>query len=111
MMLRHALLIAPVLLMLGCQTPVPGTARHAPTHTYTCDDGRIVQAVYPDTDAAVLTLDRSIHRLHVAVSADGARYVDDHWQWWTKGMQQAHLAPLKPGQTIASDSGVACHAR
>ena len=78
--------------------------------TYTCADGRTVQAVYPDTDTTVLTLDGQTHRLHTAISADGARYVGDHWQWWTKGMHEARLAPLKPGKTIASSSGVSCTA-
>lgn len=80
------------------------------TLTYTCDDGRTVQAAYPDTDTAVLTLDGRPHQLHTAVSADGARYVGKHWQWWTKGMREARLAPLKPGETIASASGVSCTA-
>ena len=110
MRLRSALLVAPALLTLGCQPPAPNTAAHALTHIYTCDDGRIVHAVYPDTDTTVLTLDRHTHRLHVAISADGARYVGDHWQWWTKGMRQGRLAPLKPGETIASATGVSCTA-
>jgi membrane-bound inhibitor of C-type lysozyme len=67
-----------------------------------------VQAAYPDTHTAVLTLDGQTRRLQVAVSADGARYVGDHWQWWTKGMHDAQLAPLKPGQTIASGQAVTC---
>jgi membrane-bound inhibitor of C-type lysozyme len=83
-------------------------ATDAKTLTYTCDDGRNVQAVYPDTDTAVLTLDGQTYRLHTAISADGARYVGEHWQWWTKGMTQGWLAPLKPGESIASASGVSC---
>lgn len=92
----------------------PGTvtdvvaATDAKTLTYTCDDGRNVQAVYPDTDTAVLTLDGQTYRLHTAISADGARYVGEHWQWWTKGMTKGWLAPLKSGESIASASGVSC---
>jgi membrane-bound inhibitor of C-type lysozyme len=70
MLARHALLIAPAALLLRCQTPVPATAK---VMTYSCDDGRTVQAVYPDTTTAVLTLDGQTHHLHTAVSADGAR--------------------------------------
>ncbi len=106
MKIRDALLIAQATLLVGCQTPVPAAA--AKTLTYTCDDGRTVRAAYPDTDTAVLTLDGQTHRLHTAISADGARYAGKHWQWWTKGMHEGRLAPLKPGETIASASGVSC---
>ncbi len=96
----------------------PSTVRLPDTHphrtakalSYTCDDGCTVQAVYPDADTAVLTLDRHTHRLHTAISADGARYVGDQWQWWTKGMHDARLAPLQSGETVASASGVSCTA-
>lgn len=107
MKIRHTLLIAPALLLLGCRTPAPAAAR---TFTYACTDGRTVQAAYPDTHTTVLTLDGQTQRLQVAVSADGARYVGDHWQWWTKGMHDAQLAALKPGQTIASGQAVTCTA-
>lgn len=112
MKLRHALLITQAALLVGCQTPVtPVAVVAATTLTYACDDGRTVQAVYPDTYTAVLTLDGQTHRLHTAISADGARYVGQHWQWWTKGMHAGRLAPLKPGETIASASGVSCAAQ
>lgn len=102
------LLITPALLLVGCQTPAPTPT--ATVMTYTCDDGRTVQAVYPDTNSAVITLDGQTQRLHIAVSGSGARYVGDQWQWWTKGMHDAQLAPMKPTETIASVSGVGCHA-
>lgn len=80
------------------------------TLTYTCASGRTVQAAYPDTDTATLTMDGQAHALHVAISADGARYVGQHWQWWTKGMHDAWLAPLAPGETFAATLGEACTA-
>ena len=64
-----------------------------------------------ELNRAVLNFDAQTHRLRIAVSADGARYVDAHWQWWSKGMHDARLAPLQAGEQIASASGVACHAR
>ena len=64
----------------------------------------------PNTDTAVLTLDGQTHHLHTAISADGARYVGGKWQWWTKGMHSAWLAPLAQGETYASADGVSCHA-
>lgn len=92
------------------QPSAASAAAAAKTLTYTCDSGRTVRAVYPDTDTAVLTLDGQTQPLHIAISADGARYVGKHWQWWTKGMREARLSPLKPGEAIASASGEACTA-
>lgn len=107
MLARLALLIAAAALLLGCQTAAPAIAK---VMTYSCDDGRTVRVVYPDTTNAVLTLDGQTGHLHTAASADGARYVGDQWQWWTKGMHDARLAPLKPAETITSASGVSCQA-
>lgn len=86
------------------------TSAAASATIYTCLDGRKVQAVYPDSDIAELVLDGHTHHLHAAVSADGARYVGDHWQWWAKGMRHAQLAPLKNEESIASAPGMACTA-
>lgn len=105
---RYVLLIIQAALLVGCQTPVPAVV--ANTLTYACDDGRAVQAIYPDTETAVLKFDGQTHQLHTAVSADGARYVGQHWQWWTKGMHEGRLAPLQSGETIASAGGVSCTA-
>jgi membrane-bound inhibitor of C-type lysozyme/archaellum component FlaG (FlaF/FlaG flagellin family) len=91
-------------------TLTPLRAAAAPVLSYACNDGRKVQASYPDTATAVVTLDGNTHHLHIAISADGARYVGDHWQWWTKGMHDAWLSPLRNGETYPSASGVACHA-
>ncbi|MGP1667302.1 MAG: MliC family protein, partial [Rhodanobacter sp.] len=90
------------------ETPLPVSAT-SPI-TYTCDDGRTVQATYPNANSAVITLDGQNRRLHTVIAASGVRYVDSHWQWWSKGLKHAQLAPLKPGETIASASGVACSA-
>ena len=90
------------------QPGAASTAIAAETLTYACDSGRTVQAAYPDTETAVLTLDGQTRSLHIAISADGARYVGEHWQWWTKGLHDGWLAPLKPGETIASAKGEAC---
>lgn len=78
--------------------------------TYACADGRRVKAIYPDRETATLSVDGRIVHLHVAVAADGVRYVGDHWQWWTKGIHQARLAPLKARDSIASTGGIECHA-
>jgi membrane-bound inhibitor of C-type lysozyme len=107
MIARHAVSIAAVLLLAACQSHQPSAAQAT---TYACNDGRQVQAAYPDAESAVLTLDGKTDHLHRAISADGARYVGDGWQWWTKGMEQGMLAPLKPGESVASASGASCRA-
>lgn len=105
---RHFFPIAPLLLIAGCQTP----AARAPVKvvTYVCEDGRTVEANYPDTTTAAITLGGRTHDLHIAVSADGARYVGERWQWWTRGMHDAWLAELRSGETIATARGTSCHA-
>jgi membrane-bound inhibitor of C-type lysozyme len=113
MYLRSGLFASSVLLLAGCastspsQTAVPTTATWT---SYACSDGQVVQASYPDTNTALVKIKGETHTLHIAISGSGARYVSDDWQWWTKGMHDGMLAPLAPGETIASTPGVNCHA-
>ena len=76
--------------------------------TYRCEDGRTLRAAYPDSETAILEVAGGTHRLSVARSASGARYVGDGWQWWTKGMADGMIAPLAPGEDIASAEPVNC---
>lgn len=76
---------------------------------YVCADGRTVNALYPDSQAAQLRLGDATHLLRTARSASGARYVGDALQWWTKG-DAATLASLKPGEDVASAPAVRCGA-
>jgi membrane-bound inhibitor of C-type lysozyme len=107
------LLTVSMLVLSGCAS---ADADHASASaspawiSYTCADGRVVQAAYPDTRTAKIVIHGDAHTLHVAMSADGARYIGDGWQWWTKGMHDGTLAPLAAGESIASATGVACHA-
>jgi membrane-bound inhibitor of C-type lysozyme len=104
--MRHCLVFVAAALLAACQPLRPAT----PRLVYRCADGRVVQADYEDTDHAVLVVDGRSRRLTIARSASGARYVGGGWQWWTKGMHDAWLAPLRPGETLASATGVACQA-
>jgi len=79
--------------------------------TYACADGRTVKAGYPDRDTAVLTVGDHTYTLKVARSASGARYTGFGLQWWTKGLAEGRLAPLKGGEEIASEAGVLCRAK
>jgi membrane-bound inhibitor of C-type lysozyme len=98
------------LLLAACGVPPPSPTTTAPVTRYTCRDGRVVTARYPDSGTARLVIDGAAHVLKIARSADGARYVGEGWQWWTKGMRNGTLAPLAGGETIASARGVACAA-
>ena len=92
------------------EAPAAAAPAAAPLTTYVCDDGRSLKASYPDADTAVVELEGATHTLKRAISASGARYVGDGLQWWTKGMADGQLSPLKAGEDIASAQGVNCKA-
>ena len=100
------------MMMLATPTlPAHGApARQPPTLTYTCTDGQTVTARYPDQGTAVIGIKGRSFDLSIARSADGARYTGYGWQWWTRGMHEAALARLAPGETIATAPPIACHA-
>ena len=92
------------------EAPAAAAPAAAALTTYACDDGRSLKASYPDADTAVVELEGATHTLKIAISASGARYVGDGLQWWTKGMADGQLSPLKAGEDIASAQGVNCKA-
>ncbi|MET3526961.1 MliC family protein [Phenylobacterium koreense] len=92
------------------KAPEAPPAKAAPVTTYVCDDGRTVRASYPDTETAIVEIDGRSRTLRIAISASGARYTGDGFQWWTKGMDQAQLSPLAAGEDIATAPGVNCRA-
>ncbi len=98
-------------LHLATPTGATITARAAPVTTYRCSDGSTVRASYPTSDTARVTANGQTIDMRIAVSASGARYVSDTWQWWTRGTTEGLLAPLAPGETLASAPGVTCTAR
>lgn len=91
------------LALAGCAQVRPPV----PRQSYACEDGRTVLARYPDTQTAVLEIAGASHTLTIARSGSGARYVGDGLQWWTKGLSEATLAALGPGEDIAPP-GVRC---
>jgi membrane-bound inhibitor of C-type lysozyme len=82
----------------------------APSIVYTCPGGEVVSARYPDATTAVIEYRGQKHTLKTAPSADGARYVGDGLQWWTKGMTSGMISALPPGETYAVP-GAACTAQ
>ncbi len=87
----------------------PAAAAAAPVR-YSCADGTTVEARYPTTDTAQIVVAGKTVDLKIATSASGARYVGGGWQWWTKGMTDGMLAPIKPGEETASAAGTTCTA-
>ncbi|WP_395673560.1 MliC family protein [Phenylobacterium sp.] len=74
-----------------------------------CENGETVEAGYAGNIAVVRYKNRR-HEMRVAMSASGARYIGDGMQWWTKGFDQGTIAPLPPGETIATEGLVTCKA-
>ena len=108
---RTILPYAMVMLAISA-SPVHGAAEQPPpAFLYICIDGRTVTARYPNQVTAVIGLEGRSYDLSIARSADGARYIGHGWQWWTRGMHDAALARLGPGETIATAPPTACHAR
>ncbi|MGI8841489.1 MAG: MliC family protein [Caulobacteraceae bacterium] len=92
----------------SCAAMAPPPALPAPPPiVYACPGGETVRATYPDTRTAKVEYQGRAHTLKIAGSADGARYVGDGLQWWTKGMTHGTIAPLAPGQTYA-EPGADC---
>ena len=78
---------ASILLVSACASSVQdsATASSAAVHQYTCESGATIAASYPSTDSATVNYHGSQHRMKIAVSGSGARYVGDRLEWWTKG--------------------------
>lgn len=109
-MLRAALIAS--LALAACskapRDPEPDPADLAAKWTiYVCGDGRVVQALYPDSRTARVRVPEGERTLKIAASGSGARYVGEGLQWWTKG-DEGMLAKLAPGEDIAAAPGVTC---
>lgn len=75
-------------------TIAPGPKRPANETNYECDDGQNLVVHYPDVDHARFHYQGHKRVLHIAMSADGARYVGRHYEWWTRGSGSAEHATL-----------------
>ncbi|HVG47085.1 MAG TPA: hypothetical protein VM899_02975 [Rubellimicrobium sp.] len=93
--------------------------------TYLCANGQVVQAQYDDrvndsedgADDAILNagmsgafiyIDGRGVRMLQGASANGVRYLGGGYQWWTRGLRTANLAPLGPNESTASNPGTEC---
>lgn len=104
-----------VLATAGCQAITrsePNVLGSKPAYAiYACADGSTVQAWYLRPDHVRLLHRGAAIDLTRAISGSGARYVGGGWEWWTKGQTDGLLAPLGPGESIASAAGVSCKAK
>lgn len=106
----HGALIPVLIALTACTRPAAAPAvapASAPWVAYVCEDGRRLEAQYPNTSTAMLRLDGREIELRVAVSGSGARFTGGGQQWWIKG-DAGTLAPLAPDETIASAAGIQC---
>ncbi len=120
----------------GTAAPLPGSGIGAPGPNavaaaaipprqsfinYLCADGQVVQAQYDNrTDGsgdAIMSAGQNRAYLYVngqgirmlqGASANGVRYIGGGYQWWTRGLDTANLAPLGPNESTASNPGTEC---
>ena len=61
------------------------TGRDRLTRRYECNTGEMIRVRYPDVQTAIVAYDGKKRAMHLAVAADGARYVGHRYEWWTRG--------------------------
>lgn len=54
-------------------------------HNYKCKSGEIISATYSSSDSVSLQYKNNHHKMKIAISGSGSRYVDNSLEWWTKG--------------------------
>ncbi|WP_414900945.1 MliC family protein [Sphingomonas flavalba] len=87
---------------------VAGSAVEAPGRIYHCQDGGIVEARYIGADHALVRFMGRAMMMEAGPAADGVRYVGGGWQWWTRGMDEGLIAPVRPGAGMAAEPGRRC---
>ncbi len=85
-------LVLVALALTACSSPEPeppvsdvAVADASAPLTYRCESGRTVEASYPTNSTAVVQYEGQTYPMTIAVSASGARYVGEGFEWWTKG--------------------------
>lgn len=66
---------------------------------YDCDNGQTVTARYNGTDHARVSWRDQTKPMHIAISADGARYVGGRYEWWTRGKKATLFSHQEDGST------------
>ncbi len=74
---------------------------------YVCDDNSNVNTQILNADRIAVSFDGKVIPMTREVSASGARYIGEGYQWWTKGYD-ATLTKLDAGKAYAEPKGVKC---
>ncbi|WP_423820528.1 MliC family protein [Salinisphaera sp. SPP-AMP-43] len=82
-----------------------------PVVHYDCDDGEAITVQYPGADHAQVSYQGTTYAMHIAMSADGARYIGDEYEWWTRGTGKGADATLFDHQDdgLTGDVITTCH--
>lgn len=78
------------------------------TTKFICDNGENFKIAYPDDDTAIMEYHDELLMLKNVISASGARYIGEGWQWWGRGLDNGELSVLIGDETIASSQGTEC---
>ena len=104
-MIRAVLMTA----ALGATAPaIAAVAVEGPGLIYRCDDGTAVEARYIGADRALVRFMGRTMMMEAGPAASGVRYVGGGWQWWTRGMREGLIAPVRPGLAMAAAPGRTC---
>ncbi|MBO7925199.1 MliC family protein [Pseudoalteromonas sp. K222D] len=85
-------------------TDVKNTAQTAViVHNYQCESGNTMAVTYPSTDTATVDYLGTEYEMKIAVSASGARYINDKYEFWTKasgtGSEGTLFSHMQDGST------------
>lgn len=96
--------MAVVLFLAGCAQTRP-TATDAFSARYRCTNGECISARYAPPDTAIVHRNQQRIDMHIARSADGARYVGGGLVWWTKGSGPGSMGTLFVHETATQSTG------
>jgi hypothetical protein len=91
-------------LLASCQS-----APQEPASVLNCDNGDTVEVGYSG-QYAMVTYKNVTHRMRLALSRTGARYVGDGLQWQTQGMGKGTMTPLARNDGGPPPVSVTCKA-
>lgn len=106
---RAAWGLAAALAAAGCSAasaPGPATVADGAWIMYRCESGRELAASYPVDSIAFVRYAGATREMRAAVSASGARYTGDRYEWWARGTgpgSTGRLSRFAGDEATASD--------
>ena len=95
--MRHLvlmLLTCPLILSACTDTTSEQQQNRLLSTTYQCESGEKIVATYSTINSATIEYQNNSYKMTIAVSASGARYVGENYEWWTKGSGSGSLGSL-----------------